>query len=35
VLKHFETQGALKLRYAEIEIVDADKLREQALVERA
>ncbi|APA88015.2 Crp/Fnr family transcriptional regulator [Paraburkholderia sprentiae WSM5005] len=31
VLKHFETQGALKLRYAEIEIVDADKLREQAL----
>jgi CRP-like cAMP-binding protein len=34
VLKHFETQGALKLRYAEIEIVDADKLREQALVER-
>ena len=34
VLKHFETLGALKLRYAEIEIVDADKLREQALVER-
>ncbi|MGF6931580.1 CRP/FNR family cyclic AMP-dependent transcriptional regulator [Paraburkholderia sp. UCT70] len=34
VLKHFETQGALKLRYAEIEIVDAGKLREQALVER-
>ncbi|EEA03572.1 transcriptional regulator, Crp/Fnr family [Burkholderia sp. H160] len=34
VLKHFETQGALKLRYAEIEIVDADKLREQAMVER-
>ncbi|WP_233852146.1 Crp/Fnr family transcriptional regulator [Paraburkholderia sp. HD33-4] len=34
VLRHFETQGALKLRYAEIEIVDADKLREQALVER-
>ncbi|MGF6854695.1 Crp/Fnr family transcriptional regulator [Paraburkholderia sp. CI3] len=34
VLKHFETQGALKLRYAEIEIVDADKLREQSLVER-
>ncbi|SMG58445.1 Crp/Fnr family transcriptional regulator [Paraburkholderia susongensis] len=27
VLKHFETQGALKLGYAEIEIVDADKLR--------
>ncbi|MFT4064642.1 Crp/Fnr family transcriptional regulator [Paraburkholderia sp.] len=27
VLKHFETQGALKLRYAEIEIVDADRLR--------
>ncbi|MBC8740797.1 Crp/Fnr family transcriptional regulator [Paraburkholderia sp. UCT31] len=34
VLKHFETQGALKLRYAEIEIVDADKLRKQAFVER-
>ncbi|RZF31610.1 Crp/Fnr family transcriptional regulator [Paraburkholderia sp. UYCP14C] len=34
VLRHFETQGALKLRYAEIEIVNADKLREQALVER-
>ncbi|MGF6413023.1 Crp/Fnr family transcriptional regulator [Paraburkholderia sp. MM5482-R1] len=34
VLKHFETQGALRLRYAEIEIVDADKLREQAFVER-
>lgn len=26
VLKQFETQGALKLRYAEIEIVDARKL---------
>ncbi|MGF6607745.1 CRP-like cAMP-binding protein [Paraburkholderia sp. WSM4175] len=34
VLMHFETQGALKLRYAEIEIVDADMLREQSLVER-
>ncbi|WP_233833472.1 Crp/Fnr family transcriptional regulator [Paraburkholderia sp. ZP32-5] len=27
VLKHFETQRALQLRYAEIEIVDVDKLR--------
>jgi CRP/FNR family transcriptional regulator, cyclic AMP receptor protein len=30
VLKQFETQGALKLRYAEIEIVDAKKLGELA-----
>lgn len=30
VLKQFETQGALKLGYAEIEIVDARKLRELA-----
>jgi hypothetical protein len=27
VLKQFETQGALKLGYAEIEITDAQKLR--------
>jgi CRP/FNR family transcriptional regulator, cyclic AMP receptor protein len=27
VLKHFETQGALKLGYAEIEIADVQKLR--------
>lgn len=26
VLKQFETQGALKLRYAEIEIADVQKL---------
>jgi CRP/FNR family transcriptional regulator, cyclic AMP receptor protein len=36
VLKQFETQGALKLRYAEIEIVDARKLAALAdLDERA
>ncbi|MGE8474687.1 MAG: helix-turn-helix domain-containing protein, partial [Paraburkholderia hospita] len=27
ILRQFETQGALALRYAEIEIVDAQKLR--------